>query len=295
MQFFEQDVFTNRQGRAMGISDKQLRGRRFRQVCYGVHTAGDPSDLMVRVRAAIKAAGQSALLGGVTELRMLGVWLPQSLADDHLVHITVAPGQRGPRIKGIAVTRTAILLPPTDVGDVFAIHPAEAWFQMATVLALDDLVVAADALMQRKAPLVTKAELQFVIDNSRRRRGLCRARAAVELARPGVDSPMETRLRLAMIAAGLPCPEVNLPLQPNKRSKTFSLDMAYPSARLAVEYDGAIHVGDWQKMQDDRTRRRIIEDAGWRIITVTYADFADLTPAIASIRTALRDRQPKLT
>jgi len=97
---------------------------------------------------------------------------------------------------------------------------------------------------------------------------------------------METRLRLALVAAGLDCPLVDYPFQPSPQSKEYRLDMAYPAQRLAVEYDGSVHA-DAVKMRDDRTRRRLLEDAGWRIITATAADLPDFRSVVASVKSAL--------
>jgi very-short-patch-repair endonuclease len=60
---------------------------------------------------------------------------------------------------------------------------------------------------------------------------------------------------------------------------------------VAVEYDGAIHVGDQRRLEYDARRRRQLEDLGWRVITVTRADLIT-NPAgvVQSIRQALADR-----
>ncbi len=64
----------------------------------------------------------------------------------------------------------------------------------------------ADALV--RLGLATERELRARAENSHER-GAIRARTAAALVRRGVDSPMETRLRLLIVLAGLPEPEVN--------------------------------------------------------------------------------------
>ena len=71
------------------------------------------------------------------------------------------------------------------------------------------------------------------------------------------------------------------------------LDLAYPEHLIAVEYDGAGHVGDQVTMQHDRRRRRWLEDHGWRVITVTAFDLRqDRWGVVRSIRQALRELAP---
>jgi len=286
------DVFTTAQALAAGVSENQLRGSRFRRVFFGVYTTGDPDDFMVRVRAALLLSGPGALLGGVTVLQMCGVWLPQSLVGDAPIHVVIPPGRLGPQMAPIKVIRATVTLQPVELGDVLGVHPAQAWLQVTTEMSQTDLIVAADALMRRKGTLATRGDIEGELNRRPGARGVALARRALVLARAGVESPMETRLRLALVAAGLACPLVDYPFQPLPHSKEYRFDMAYPDHRLAVEYDGAVHA-DAVNMRDDRTRRRLLEDAGWRIITATAADLPGFESVVASVRLALAANRPK--
>jgi len=283
------DVFTIADAAASGVSRNQLRGARFSLVCRGVYTMGDANDLMIRVKAALLIAGPEAVVGGVTLLRMCGVWLPKQMTDDERIHVVVPPGRVGPRKPIVKVIRSAVLLEPIELGDVLGVHPAQAWLQIATDVSQAELIVAADALMRRKGTLATRSDIESVIARRAGGRGVRLAGQALAMARPGVESPMETRLRLAIVAAGLECPQVDYPFRPLPRSKEYRLDMAYPKHRLAIEYDGGVHA-DATRMRDDRTRRRLLEDAGWRVITATAADLPGFESVIASVKTALARR-----
>jgi len=283
-------VFTTAQARSAGLSANQLRGARFSRVCQGVYTTGDPSDTMIRAKAALLVAGPGALLGGLTVLRALGVWLPETRLDDQRVHVVIPPGRPGPTTKMIKTIRTSTILEPIDFGDMMAVHPAQAWLQIACDIPADDLIVAADSLMRRKETLATRSEIEFVLTRVPGHRGAAKARRALAQACERVESPQETRLRLALVAAGLPCPLVDYEIRPRPGTKLYRLDMAYPDAKLAVEYDGEVHSKTAQKMQNDRTRRREIEDAGWRIITATATDAPKFEAVIASTKSALARR-----
>jgi len=282
------DVFTIAEAKAAGISRNQLRGTRYSLVCRGVYTLDDPTDWVIRLKAALLVAGPGALVGGVTLLRMQDVWLPPALLADDRIHVVIPPGARGPQMSFVKVFRSRVRLEPIDMGDFMGVHPAQAWLQIATDVSQADLVIAADALMRRKSTLATREEIESVLGRPGER-GVRMAKRALEMARAGVESPMETRMRLAIVAAGLPCPRVDHPFQPFPRSKEYRLDMAYPELRLAIEYDGSAHT-DAARMRDDRTRRRLLEDAGWRVITATAADLPGFGSVIASIRSAMAAR-----
>lgn len=100
-------------------------------------------------------------------------------------------------------------------------------------LGLVDLVILGDSLVRRR--LVTPDQLV------RAAQGLTEFRRhaldAADLVRAGVDSPMETRLRLLMVLAGLPEPEVNIVLRNEYGDVVRRSDMGFRSSRLALEYD----------------------------------------------------------
>ena len=74
-------------------------------------------------------------------------------------------------------------------------------------------------------------------------------------------------------------------------SGQYFLDLGYEQYMLGIEYDGAYHVGDRGQMYRDATRRRILEDLGWRIITVTAADlYRDPSSVVHSVYKALLSR-----
>lgn len=70
---------------------------------------------------------------------------------------------------------------------------------------------------------------------------------------------METRIRLAIVAAGLPAPVLQHPVGP------YFLDMAYPAIRLGIEYDGREHLTQERALRD-LDRQAYITAAGWRTV-----------------------------
>jgi Protein of unknown function (DUF559) len=122
------------------------------------------------------------------------------------------------------------------------------------------------------------------------RRGQWRSTRALRLL-PLVDgramSPPESRVRLACHLAGLPHP---VPQFEVYQGGVFlgQVDLAWPEARLIVEYEGAYHFEDVQIRKDDHRYERLVA-AGWRVIRLSSADLRDLDAVVARIRAALEE------
>ena len=153
------------------------------------------------------------------------------------------------------------------------VAPEEAWSQLAEPLGIEDLVVAGDFLLRRGAPdvpgqLVRLHEAATAV----RRRGSERLQIALALLRPGVRSPRESLLRVVLVTAGLPEPEVNVRLSRPDRRHLGEGDLVYREARLVLEYEGDQHRTDPVQWRRDILRRERFEDAGWSVLRVTGDD-----------------------
>jgi very-short-patch-repair endonuclease len=83
------------------------------------------------------------------------------------------------------------------------------------------------------------------------------------LANRLAESPMETRIRLALVLAGLPVPVVQHRVTGFGRS--HRLDLAYPEVLLAIEYDGAEH-RDPVRARRDLEREAVLTRLGWTVL-----------------------------
>jgi very-short-patch-repair endonuclease len=144
--------------------------------------------------------------------------------------------------------------------------------ELARVLSLVDLVVVGDRLV--RLGCCTAAEL---ISYCKEWTGYCqrKARYAASLVRAGVDSAMETRLRLLIVLAGLPEPTVNFKLRWPDGSVRRRLDLSYPAVRLIIEYDGRQHAGNLEQWRMDIERREEFDDEKWRLLILTSAGIYD--------------------
>ena len=90
-------------------------------------------------------------------------------------------------------------------------------------------------------------------------RGTAQLPEVVALSNASAESPMETRIRLALHFAGLPPPVLQHPVGP------YRLDMAYPELMVAVEYDGRHHLDADQALYDLH-RATYLGRCGWIVL-----------------------------
>jgi very-short-patch-repair endonuclease len=144
--------------------------------------------------------------------------------------------------------------------------PIGTFIECAGSLSLVELVVLGDALVKRyriKAAALLRA-CRMSTDYYARA-----AQRAAEYVRDGVDSPMETRLRMLIVLAGLPEPEVDFRIYNDDGTLRRRFDLYYPSIGLIVEYDGRQHAESPSQWNRDLERREEFDDDGRRIIVVT--------------------------
>jgi hypothetical protein len=82
---------------------------------------------------------------------------------------------------------------------------------------------------------------------------------------------METRLRMLIVLAGLPEPEVNMSIHDEDGVEIRRYDLSWPEVRVVVEYDGRHHVERIEQWERDLIRREAIDDDDWRIVVVVSA------------------------
>lgn len=271
-------AFTVATGRAAGMTAAQLRRASLRSPTHGVRTAGPAraeDDLHGRCRDLLPALPPDALFSHTTALALLGVTMPSDRDGQEPVHVQVGPGTSRVRRRGVVAHRRT----STDArrwtlaGGLPVVAPVAAWTQVGRLMPVDDLVLVGDALVRRRHPLSTTESMSAEVDAlPPRSRGLVALRAALPLVRARTDSPMETRLRLILVHAGLPCPVVNLLVRAPDGTVVAMPDLAYPRQRVAIEYDGDVHRTDPATWRRDIARRQGLEALGWRVITCTADD-----------------------
>ncbi len=255
--------FTRAEALDNGITASQLRGRGYRQLFQGCYVvAGADRDSVQRVRAALGLHPPGAFASHLSAARLYG--LPVLHTPDE--HVTVLRKSDRRLRDGV---RSHVCSDETHVTMRHGLPvscPADTFVALAPLLALVDLVAVGDAMV--KSRLTTPEALVAAVAHSGQR-GALRARRAAGFVRDGVDSPMETRLRMLIVLGGLPEPRVNHILRDLAGEWVARFDLSYLDYSVIVECDGRQHAEDASQWQHDLERRELLENAGWKLVVVT--------------------------
>ena len=224
--------FTYADAMRAGVSAAALRGPRFRALFRGVHIHESvrPHPL-VRVEAALLLHPPDAFASHASAGRVHGMPLP-TLPDEH---VSVFRKQdRRPR-PGLKPHVAAPGTPVVTIRGIRTSAPCQTFVELAEQLGLVDLVVVGDWLVRNGR--CTPSELRAFCAASRHP-GAKRAQRAAAYVRSRVDSVMETRLRLLIVLAGLPEPEVNVEVTDVDGRPLYRFDLCWPDLKILVEYDG---------------------------------------------------------
>ena len=166
---------------------------------------------------------------------------------------------------------------------------------MAELLSIDEIVAMGDACVRvphlefegRSMPLCSMWDLQRTIDRHRGKRGLRKGKEALELIRVGSDSAQETMLRLAIVRAGLPEPELNIPIITEDGVRHHEPDLSYRKYRIGIEYEGEHH-GEESQIARDIARSERYAALGWTEVRISKRHMVnDAKPAAAKVLVAL--------
>jgi hypothetical protein len=255
------------------VTPNRLRGPRYRRLFPDVYLprSTEPPDLATWSRAAyLLVEHRGGVLGGYSAAVLLGA----DCAPAHAPAEVIVPG--GQRAHpGLRVHRGEVTGDDRwQVGGCAVTSPERTAWDLARRSDLVEGVVALDALVRVRVPGTARfvpADLLARRDREPGARGCRRLGRAVALADPRAASPMETRLRLLLILAGLPAPMVQYPLVDEQGVPVVHFDLAYPDERLAIEYDGRAHrLREFSA--DDRWRDNSIGDRGWHTMRFGWED-----------------------
>lgn len=281
--------FSLQQALASGLTKKQLRGKAWRRLgprTYVLATLDDGP--LLWIRAAATRLPPDAVWGG-----MVAAWL-------HGLDVRLDPSieARLPHNGGVS-GRAAMTIGRASLGEAevvirhgFRVTSIERTLaDLSAQLPLTEAVVIADMALNRG--LTDIGKLISKGDERAGQRGVERFRRVIEQADAGAESPMETRLRLILVGAGLPRPDTQVELHDARGVFLARTDLYYPSARLAVEYDGD---GHRLSLTDDNRRQNRLVEAGHKILRFTAPDVYGSPDAVVErVRAALAAGPPPPT
>ncbi len=273
------------------VTPAVLHGPRFRRLLPDVHVTADAEvDLELRSVAAAVLVSPHGLLSGYSAAEVLGASCARPGAP---AEVTLLDGHQRRSRPGLLVRRDR--LAPGETTRLRGV-PLTTPERTARDLArraptVDEAVVAVDALCHR-----WDLDPAAVLVPTPGARGVRRFPEVLRLADPRSGSPMETRIRLALVRAGLPAPVLQHPVPLD--GHPYELDLAYPAAKLAIEHNGADHLTS-ERHHRDLLREQLLVAAGWRIVrfdaaTVLFRPDLVVARVVAELRARLARRAPSV-
>ena len=248
---------------AAGISRRRLLSKGFRRIIRGVYIdAAVRPDPLHDALAVLLVTGRAAFVSHHTAARLHRAVVPHS-AD---LHASIGHDRHRSRTSGVTV-HSSTRIPVTFRG-VKVTGPVDTFLDLVPHLDLVDLVVLGDSLVKRDRT-TTEALVEAAASLGAGRR---KALRAASLVRAKVDSPMETRLRLLVVLAGLPEPEVNIVIRDEDGAWLRRIDMGYRAPKLALEYDGRQHADSRDQYASDVRRSEDLSNWRWREWTCVSDD-----------------------
>ena len=239
-------------------------------------------DLRVRSAAAARLLPTHAVVADRCLLWLLGVdVLPPGppLLEVVVPRGAVVPSRRDVRARTADVGPGDVLRVGPD--GLRCLRPERAVADLLRLLPPVEAVVVADAAQH--AGLCTADGIRRELVAAAGLRHVARARQALALSDPRAESPPESRLRVALLGAGLvPVPQYEV-LDAHGRF-VARVDLALPDLRIALEHDGRAVHDRADAFVADRRRQNALVSAGWTVLRFTAADLRwGAAPAVAQV------------
>lgn len=254
-----------------GVSRGRLDARDLVRPFHGIRSAAVPRSVEERARALAPRLRPDQVFSHTTAATILGVPLPRRIEADQRLHVTTIGADQALRVRGAVGHRAKYgTVRMTISRGVPISNPADTFVALGTMLTLDELIIAGDALVGSNG-WATVDELESAVRRRPGIRGIVRLRRALEEIRTGSHSPGETRTRLALVRRGLPEPERNHDVVVDGRW-IACVDLAYPEARVAIEYESDLHRTDPATFKKDLSRGEHLKDVDWWLVRATADD-----------------------
>jgi hypothetical protein len=259
-----------------------------------VHRSSMTEPSLIELAEGLASMPTDTVLSHRSAAQVWGIWIPVFSG----IEVTSPAGGRGSRYTTSVQRRTVIahrrVTPACDV----VIHrglpvtaPERTWLDLAPLLDIYDLVAAGDSALRAGADY---GRLCARVAQQRRLRGTRPARRAVVHLDGGSRSRPESRIRAAIVLAGLPKPRVNRAIYDDHGQWLAEPDLHYLEAKLALEYSGADHAGV-QRLRKDSVR--LLDQQRWRWEVRTYTAphaYARLHEVVEDVTDLLARRAPEL-
>lgn len=265
------------------MNASRLRARDLSAPFHGIRSPIPVTGVHGRARAYVERMKQHHVFSHLTAAQLWGMPLSLKMQAVSDIHVTTRAPGRAIRARGVVGHQLSLRESELrSLGVLRVTSPAVTWVQLAAMLNVDDLVavgdyIATDDSRNGRPALATVDELRAETMRSRGGRGIAKAIVALGLVRPGARSRPETFTRLLAMRAGLPEPELNVPIGVG----AYEPDLVWLEYGFAAEYEGDYHRAQTQFRRDIRRNEAIVDD-DWMTMRVTADDLFDRPVELAA-------------
>jgi very-short-patch-repair endonuclease len=140
-----------------------------------------------------------------------------------------------------------------------------------------DGLIAADAARHER--VVTPGELEEAVRRCAGWPGARAAREVVARASPLAESPLESLVRLCVLDAGLPAPQLQVRITDPADGWWCRVDLLWPGQRVVLEADGKVKYTNAELWREKRRQLRL-ERLGYRVVRAIWSDVAQQPDAL---------------
>jgi very-short-patch-repair endonuclease len=273
---------------------RAVRRGSLRQILHGVYLRADVClTVSVKLAAVTLVVNAGAVACDRTAAWIWGVDVHELRELDGVppVEVFVLSGHRRCEREAVLGGERALLpIDWVEVEGVKVTTPLRTAMDLGCRLNRRQALAAMDALM--RAHGFTHHQMKLLLGRYRRRRGVVQLRELVPVVNPGAESQPESWTRLELLDHLLPAPQVQWWVVVDG-VPTYRLDLAYPHAKVAIEYDGEEFHSSAEDRLHDLERREWLEAHGWTVIVVDRRDFSSSSNRfwISEVARALRESQ----
>ncbi|MGN7780826.1 hypothetical protein ACTJJE_15045 [Mycolicibacterium sp. 22603] len=260
---------------AAGLVTRHQLRTRYRRILPNIYGPPEPS-VRDRARAAFLWSGRRGVIAGVAASALHHAkWVDDDVAVELLWRNTHPPSGLIVRNESFSADEV------TAVAGITVTTAARTIFDLGRHLPRDEAVARIDALLTLGR--VTVDDVAPLLVRHPRATGIRRLKTVLELVDAGAESPQETRLRLALIDAGMPPDRTQIPVVDGQGRIVARVDMGWEELRVAVQYDGRHHQTDRATYVRDQKVNRALQARGWVVIRVIAEDsLADVVGRVAA-------------
>lgn len=256
----------------LGVSAHMLNGPTWVRVLPRVwrhrdHVMSD-ADWIVAARLAMPRRAQ---LSHVSRIQALGL----DIGSVKPVQFTIS-GDLHIDMPGVFLHRTEVLPPLDDVG----VTPAAAFVQHCATARLIDAIVIGDWLLHHRH--MTTLEVAELARRDHWRPGARQARSVLRHLDGGSRSLKESEVRALLVFAGLPVPEVNVPIVVDGELLGI-VDLLIRCVMLALEYEGRQHAETIRQFNRDIQRYAVFRRHGLEYLQLTQEKVARPTVMVRRV------------